>query len=272
MFRVGFGYRFPTERLDLMSGSCDVAPWSPIPLGGKGGSSARAAQGGGPPPSTCRPALPGMVLAVEGESAAPGVTVAGPGGGARPRRGRRGGRRARAARRRGAAHVRRDPGAAGRALDADARAGLAGRDRGSPWRRHPGAAGQGARDGPRPSPHAALDAPGDPRAGRPVRRGGPRERGRDRHDAQGARQQALRAGGRARRPAVDRRGRRAGRDGARPDRRRPLRGAGAAAPGEAEAAHAPPRGRRAPRCAGSAPPARATTACGPSSPTGAGCC
>ena len=28
-FRVGFGYRYSTKVIDLMAGSCDVAPWSP---------------------------------------------------------------------------------------------------------------------------------------------------------------------------------------------------------------------------------------------------
>jgi hypothetical protein len=79
-FRVGFGFRFADERLDLMAGSCDVAPWSPIPLGGKAGSSARAAQGAPVTAFDLRDALPGMVLAIEGASAPPSVTVTGPGG------------------------------------------------------------------------------------------------------------------------------------------------------------------------------------------------
>ncbi len=80
VFRVGFGLRLRPERLDLMSGSCDVAPWSPVPLGGKAGSSARAAQGAPVAAFDLRDALPGMVLAVEGASAPPSVTVTGPGG------------------------------------------------------------------------------------------------------------------------------------------------------------------------------------------------
>ena len=80
VFRVGFGFRFRPERLDLMSGSCDVAPWSPVPLGGKAGSSARAAQGSPVAAFDLRDALPGMVLAIEGASAPPSVTVTGPGG------------------------------------------------------------------------------------------------------------------------------------------------------------------------------------------------
>ena len=80
IFRVGFGLRFRPERLDLMSGSCDVAPWSPVPLGGKAGGSARASQGSPVAAFDLRNALPGMVLAIEGASAPPSVTVTGPGG------------------------------------------------------------------------------------------------------------------------------------------------------------------------------------------------
>ena len=257
-----------------MSGTCDVAPWSPIPLGGKAGSSARAAQGAPVAAFDLRDALPGMVLAIEGASAPPTRDRHRARRRARDhaRRRRGSGRRALPARRPWAHHVRRRARAARRALDADARAGVLAGDGGPPRRRAPRAAGEGARDRARPPPHAALDAPGDPRAGRPDRRGGPRERGRDRHDEQGARQQALRAGGRPRRPAVDRRRRRAGRDGA--------------APGSSPAAtrrrrRSARRSRRASRLRrrGGALQVRWKRAAGardyrvgPSSPTGAGCC
>ena len=79
-FRVGFGYRFATKRVDLMSGSCDVAPWSPVALGGKAAPSARAAQAGTVAAFDVKAGLPGMVLEVSGADAPPGVSLAGPAG------------------------------------------------------------------------------------------------------------------------------------------------------------------------------------------------
>ena len=274
VFRVGFGFRFRPERLDLMSGSCDVAPWSPIPLGGKAGGSARAAQGAPVAAFDLRDALPGMVLAIEGASAPPSVTVAGPGGvrATTPAGGGEAG---------GVLFLRDVPGRttyvavpaprAGR-WSADARAGLVRGDGGPPRRRPAGPRVKARVTGKRPPPDAALDDPGDPRPGRPLRRGGPRRGGRHRHDPQGARQRALRAGRRARRAPLDRGRRRAGRDGARADHRRPLQRARAAAPGEAEAAGAQPARQRAAGRLAARRGRDGPTACGPSSPTGGGCC
>ena len=70
-FRVGFGYRYSTKRLDLMAASCDVGPWRPV---------ASAAQSGALGPFTVPAGLPGMVLEVAGSEAPPLVTIAGPGG------------------------------------------------------------------------------------------------------------------------------------------------------------------------------------------------
>ena len=82
-FRVGFGYRFATKRIDLMSGSCDVAPWSPVALGDKAGPSARAAQAA-VSAFDVRSGLPGLVLEVSGADAPPSVTLTGPSGAAAP--------------------------------------------------------------------------------------------------------------------------------------------------------------------------------------------
>ena len=79
-FRVGFGYRYATKVIDLMAGSCDVAPWSPIALGNKAGTSARAAQSGEIAAFAVPDGLPGIVLEVAGSQAPPSVAVAGPGG------------------------------------------------------------------------------------------------------------------------------------------------------------------------------------------------
>ena len=194
-FRVGFGYRYATKRLDLMSGSCDVAPWSPVALGGKAGA-ARAAQAGAVATFDVKAGLPGLVLEVSGADAPPNVTLTGPAGAARS---------ARPARRRPRAPPT------------------------SPWPRHVRGAGRltlepgssavtAVRRGdglPAPSvkarvsgrghrAHPALDRAGAARPGRALRGGGPRRGRADRHDRQGPRQQALprrrtarRAGGRS---------------------------------------------------------------------------
>ena len=83
-FRVGFGYRFATKRIDLMSGSCDVAPWSPVALGDKAAPSARAAQAGTVAAFDVKAGLPGMVLEVSGADASPNLTLAGPAGAGSP--------------------------------------------------------------------------------------------------------------------------------------------------------------------------------------------
>jgi hypothetical protein len=78
-FRAGFGLRFRDERLDLMAGNCDVAPWSAVALGDKAGT-ARAAQAA-PIATVDLPAgLPATVFEVTGTVAPPRVTVTGPGG------------------------------------------------------------------------------------------------------------------------------------------------------------------------------------------------
>jgi hypothetical protein len=79
LFRVGFGLRFRDARLDLMGGSCDVAPWSPVPLGGKAGT-ARASQSAVVATVDLPAGLPATVFEVAGTDAPPRVTVSGPGG------------------------------------------------------------------------------------------------------------------------------------------------------------------------------------------------
>ena len=209
-FRVGFGYRYATKVIDLMAGSCDVAPWSPVRARRQGRHvGARRAGRAGRHLHACLPACPGSW------SRPPEPTRRAGRDRRRPRRsGRR--RRARPARRRrrGVTYVAIAAPRAGRwtltPKPGSAPVTALRRGDGIPA---PRVKARVSGRGHRRTLHWSLRAiRGQDGA---LRRGGPRERGRDRHDGQGARQQALRAGGRPGRPAVDRRGRRAGRDGAR---------------------------------------------------------
>ena len=245
------------RRLGLMSGSCDVAPWSRCALGDKA-ASARAAQAG---------------------------TVAAFAAGRAPRHGARGLRRRRAA---GGRVSPRPPTGRlpalscatrpaktylavprpRRALDPDARAGLVAvtavrRGDGLPGR------GEGARQRPRPPAHAALDA-ARCRAGRALRerRAAARPRRSPRPQGRGSERSARGRPGAGR--AVDRGRRRAGGDG----RERivgPLHGARAAAARRSRRARPAPAGRAA-GALEAAPPARGTYRVRRSSPTAAGRC